>query len=46
MAMACGDSIKPSQHLRGDGRLADVFPTILDLMGLEKPEAMTGGSLF
>jgi 2,3-bisphosphoglycerate-independent phosphoglycerate mutase len=28
-----------------DGRLADVAPTILDLMGLEKPTAMTGHSL-
>ena len=27
------------------GRLADITPTILDLMGLEKPEAMTGESL-
>lgn len=31
--------------LRSDGRLADVFPTVLDLMGLDKPEAMTGQSL-
>jgi 2,3-bisphosphoglycerate-independent phosphoglycerate mutase len=29
----------------GDGRLADVAPTLLALMGLEKPEAMTGHSL-
>lgn len=28
-----------------DGRLADVAPTILELMGLPKPEAMTGRSL-
>ena len=28
-----------------DGRLADVAPTILELMGLEKPAAMTGASL-
>jgi 2,3-bisphosphoglycerate-independent phosphoglycerate mutase len=27
------------------GRLADVAPTLLDLMGLEKPAAMTGHSL-
>ncbi len=32
-------------HLRAGGRLADVFPTVLDLMGLPKPEAMTGVSL-
>ena len=28
-----------------DGRLADVAPTILDLMGLAQPKAMTGRSL-
>ena len=28
-----------------DGILADVAPTVLDLMGLEKPEEMTGTSL-
>jgi len=28
-----------------DGRLADVAPTILDLMGLPKPAQMTGQSL-
>jgi 2,3-bisphosphoglycerate-independent phosphoglycerate mutase len=28
-----------------DGRLADVAPTLLDLMGLEQPKAMTGHSL-
>jgi 2,3-bisphosphoglycerate-independent phosphoglycerate mutase len=27
------------------GRLCDVAPTLLDLMGLAKPEAMTGRSL-
>ena len=27
------------------GRLSDIAPTMLDLMGLEKPEAMTGKSL-
>ena len=31
--------------LRDDGRLADVFPTALALMGLSKPEEMTGTSL-
>lgn len=29
----------------GDGRLADVAPTLLALMGLAKPKAMTGRSL-
>tara|TARA_B000000475_G_scaffold238518_1_gene207632 strand:+ start:373 stop:570 length:198 start_codon:yes stop_codon:yes gene_type:complete len=28
-----------------DGRLADVAPTILDLMNLSKPDEMTGKSL-
>ncbi|MDP5308557.1 2,3-bisphosphoglycerate-independent phosphoglycerate mutase [Paracoccus spongiarum] len=31
-------------HLR-DGRLADVAPTVLELMGLEQPAEMTGRSL-
>jgi 2,3-bisphosphoglycerate-independent phosphoglycerate mutase len=31
--------------LRGGGRLADVIPTALTLMGLEQPAAMTGRSL-
>jgi len=32
-------------HLRGDGVLADVAPTVLDLLGMEQPTAMTGRSL-
>ncbi|MDD3305774.1 MAG: 2,3-bisphosphoglycerate-independent phosphoglycerate mutase [Acetobacterium sp.] len=31
--------------LRNDGRLADVAPTLLDLMGLPKPPEMTGETL-
>ncbi len=31
--------------LRADGKLADVAPTILALMGIEQPQAMTGESL-
>ena len=31
--------------LRADGRLADIAPTMLELMGLEKPEEMTGESM-
>ena len=31
--------------LREDGRLADVIPTALHVLGLEKPEEMTGTSL-
>ena len=32
-------------RLRQDGRLADIAPTMLDLMGLPQPEEMTGQSL-
>jgi 2,3-bisphosphoglycerate-independent phosphoglycerate mutase len=35
----------PAGHLE-NGRLADVAPTLLDLMGLPRPSAMTGHSLF
>jgi len=31
--------------LRQQGRLADISPTLLDLLGLEKPEEMTGETL-
>jgi 2,3-bisphosphoglycerate-independent phosphoglycerate mutase len=31
--------------LRGEGELADVAPTVLDLLGIEKPAVMTGRSL-
>src|SRR5690606_26695019 len=31
--------------LRGDGRLADVAPTLLEMMGLDKPAEMEGRSL-
>jgi 2,3-bisphosphoglycerate-independent phosphoglycerate mutase len=31
--------------LNGNGRLADIAPTMLALMGLDRPEAMTGRSL-
>ncbi|MGB4034597.1 MAG: 2,3-bisphosphoglycerate-independent phosphoglycerate mutase, partial [Christensenellales bacterium] len=36
-----GESVK----LRKDGILADIAPTMLDIMGLEKPPEMTGKSL-
>ena len=32
-------------RLRSGGRLADVAPTILELMGLDQPAEMTGESL-
>jgi 2,3-bisphosphoglycerate-independent phosphoglycerate mutase len=42
---ATGSPDKPSPRLASNRRLADIFPTILELMGLEKPEAMEGVSL-
>jgi 2,3-bisphosphoglycerate-independent phosphoglycerate mutase len=35
---------RPNRKLK-EGRLADLAPTMLELMGLEKPEEMTGESL-
>ncbi|MGB0766840.1 MAG: 2,3-bisphosphoglycerate-independent phosphoglycerate mutase [Phycisphaeraceae bacterium] len=40
-----GEGLSKETPLRDDARLADLFPTALDLMGLDKPEAMTGQSL-
>ena len=39
------DEEHKNSKLREDGRLADVVPTCLELMGLEKPAEMTGESL-
>jgi len=36
---------EPNVKLREGGRLADLAPTLLDIMGLEKPAEMTGESL-
>ena len=38
-------ALSKNTPLRNDGRLADVFPTVLKLMGLGQPEAMDGQSL-
>ena len=35
----------PNYKLKENGKLADLAPTMLELMGLEKPEEMTGESL-
>ena len=35
----------PSYTLREGGRLADIIPTLIELMGLEQPKEMTGESL-
>ncbi len=39
------DPSRKGVALRGDGRLADLAPTMLDLMGLPKPAEMSGESL-
>jgi 2,3-bisphosphoglycerate-independent phosphoglycerate mutase len=31
--------------LKEGGKLADIAPTLLEMMGIEKPEEMTGESL-
>lgn len=36
---------RESVELKPEGKLCDVAPTILDLMGIEKPAAMTGQSI-
>ena len=36
---------RKNSKLRGGGILADVAPTVLDLMGIKKPPEMTGSSL-
>ncbi len=35
----------PAYTLREGGRLADIIPTLIELMGLEQPKEMTGQSL-
>ena len=35
----------PAYKLREGGRLCDIVPTLIELMGLEKPKEMTGESL-
>jgi 2,3-bisphosphoglycerate-independent phosphoglycerate mutase len=37
--------LQKNEGLRDKGILADVAPTVLDLMEIEKPEEMTGRSL-
>ena len=39
--------VNAQENIKGmkDGRLADVSPTLLDLLGIEKPKEMTGNSL-
>ena len=35
----------PAYSLREGGCLADIAPTLIEMMGMEKPEEMTGESL-
>ena len=39
------DEVNKDRKMRAGGRLADVVPTLLDIMELDKPEEMTGESL-
>ena len=39
-----GESFR-NAHLRSDGRLADIAPTVLEMLGAAKPTEMTGESL-
>ncbi len=39
------DPSDAKKNLRPDGKLCDLCPTLLDMMGLEKPAEMTGESL-
>ena len=42
---AVGEGLTPQTKMCQGGRLADIAPTVLDLMGLPKPVEMTGESL-
>jgi 2,3-bisphosphoglycerate-independent phosphoglycerate mutase len=42
---AVGEGLTPQTKMRSGGRLADIAPTVLHLMGLPKPAEMTGESL-
>ena len=41
----CFEPGSHSRRLREGGSLADIAPTVLDLMGIDPPEIMTGRSL-
>ncbi len=43
--IVAGEALR-GRRLRGGGRLADIAPTVLAMMGLKQPAAMTGASLF
>jgi 2,3-bisphosphoglycerate-independent phosphoglycerate mutase len=35
----------PDLRLRDEGVLADVAPTVLEILGIDQPDAMTGESM-
>ncbi len=39
------DPAQPKRELRAGGKLCDLAPTLLQMMGIQKPEEMTGESL-
>jgi 2,3-bisphosphoglycerate-independent phosphoglycerate mutase len=45
LILVAGDDMLRNARLRGDGGLRDVAPTALALLGLQKPEEMTGDSI-
>ena len=40
------DAAEKDVKLRDGGRLSDLAPTLLDMLGLQKPVEMTGSTLF
>ncbi len=44
-ALASGSTDASSDKLDRDGRLADILPTLLEMIGMDQPKAMTGKSL-
>jgi 2,3-bisphosphoglycerate-independent phosphoglycerate mutase len=45
MYMVAGAGVDAGISLKSGGGLSDIAPTLLDLMGVPQPEAMTGKSL-
>ncbi len=44
--LMAGPGFSPQHPVLREGKLADVAPTILKIMGIQKPEEMTGEALF
>jgi 2,3-bisphosphoglycerate-independent phosphoglycerate mutase len=43
--LTSGDASSEDRRVRPDGELADIAPTLLSLLGVEVPAAMTGETL-